>query len=210
MDLTDGAGQVAECVVTAARQGELELAVLARRADPAPARPLVVAQALLKGDRGELAVELMTEVGVDEIVPWEAERCIARWRSDHRDKALDRWRTTATEAAKQARRSRFPVIGQPQRIAGLAERAARARLAVLLDPAAASSLANLLQCGARPPERGEIILIIGPEGGISPAEHAALTTAGAVPARLGPTVLRGSTAGAVAAALVLTGCGRWS
>jgi 16S rRNA (uracil1498-N3)-methyltransferase len=218
VDLTDGTGQLAECMVSAARPGELELTVLARRTDPEPACPVVVAQALLKGDRAELAVELMTEVGVDEIVPWEAERCIARWRPDHREKALGRWRTAAVEAAKQSRRARFPVIDQLERVTGLAERAARARLAVLLDPAAGTPLAHLLPAGEPQPqqsntpgrERAEIVLIVGPEGGISPAEHATLTRAGAVPARLGPTVLRGSTAGAVAAALVLADCGRWA
>lgn len=217
VDLTDGTGQLAECVVSAARPGELELTVLARRTEPEPACPVVVAQALLKGDRAELAVELMTEVGIDEIVPWEAERCIARWRPDHREKALGRWRTAAVEAAKQSRRARFPLIDQPERVTGLAGRAARARLAVLLDPTAGTPLAHLLPVAdpapqeCHPPSQGraEILLIIGPEGGISPAERATLTRAGAVAARLGPTVLRGSTAGAVAGALVLAACGRW-
>jgi len=223
VDVTDGAGMMAECVVTAARPGELELTVLARRTDPAPLCRVVVAQAILKGDRGERAVELMTEVGVDEIVPWAAERCIARWRPDREDKALGRWRSTAVQAAKQSRRSRFPVVSAPARTAELADRVARASLALLLDPAAPVSLDRLLPpSGRQEPAgipgqddgvpwapRGEIVLIIGPEGGVSPEEAAALTASGAVPARLGPSVLRGSTAGAVAGVLVLSRCGRW-
>lgn len=226
VDVTDGAGLMAECVVTAARPGELELAVLARRTDPEPLCRVVVAQAILKGDRGERAVELMTEVGVDAIVPWAAERCIARWRPDREDRALSRWRSVAIQAAKQARRSRFPVVSTQARTAELADRVAGATIALLLDPAAPDSLDDLLprsggdavpdSAGATPADavplvpRGEIVLIIGPEGGISPAEFAALTVAGAVPARLGPSVLRGSTAGAVAGALALSRCGRWA
>jgi 16S rRNA (uracil1498-N3)-methyltransferase len=158
----------------------------------------------LKGDRGELAVELMTEVGVDTIVPWPAERCVARWRPDRQEKALSRWRSSAREAAKQARRSRFPEITAPQRTTDVLERVAGAALALLLDPQAARSLNEV-----RLPRAGEIVLVVGPEGGVSPRESAELTAGGAIPARLGPSVLRGSTAGAVAAALVLSGCGRW-
>jgi 16S rRNA (uracil1498-N3)-methyltransferase len=206
VDLTDGAGLLAECEVIAARPGagELDLAVLARRLEPEPACRLTVVQAILKGDRGELAVELMTEVGVDTIVPWPAERCVARWRPEREEKALSRWRSSAREAAKQARRSRFPEITGPKRTTDVLERVGGAALALLLDPQAARSLTEV-----RLPRAGEIVLVVGPEGGVSPRESAELTAAGAIPARLGPSVLRGSTAGAVAGALVLSGCGRW-
>ena len=206
VDLTDGAGLLAECEVIVARpgSGELELAVLARRLEPAPACRLTVVQAILKGDRGELAVDLMTEVGVDTIVPWPAERCVARWRPDREQKALSRWRSSAREAAKQSRRSRFPEITAPERTADVLVRVAAAELALLLDPQAARPLTAV-----RLPVAGEIVLVVGPEGGVSPGESAELTAAGAIPARLGPSVLRGSTAGAVAGAFVLSGCGRW-
>lgn len=206
VDLTDGAGLLAECEVIAARpgSGELDLAVLARRLEPAPACRLTVVQAILKGDRAELAVDLMTEVGVDTIVPWPAEWCVARWRPDREDKALSRWRSSAREAAKQSRRSRFPKIAAPQRTADVLVRVAGAELAMLLDPQGATALTAVPL-----PRVGEIVLVVGPEGGVSPRESAELTAAGAIQARLGPSVLRGSTAGAVAAALVLSGCGRW-
>src|SRR5215471_16514954 len=110
VDVTDGSGTVAECQVTRSRDGELELAVLARRAEPPPVPRLTVLQALPKGDRGELAVETMTEVGVDVIVPWAAERCVVQWRGDRGDRALARWRSAGLAAAKQARRARFPEI----------------------------------------------------------------------------------------------------
>ncbi len=208
VDLTDGAGRVAECEVVAARpvSGELDLTVLALRREPEPRCRVTVLQAILKGDRGELAVELMTEVGVDMIVPWAAERSIARWRPDREEKALARWRISAREAAKQSRRSRFPEVTAQ---AGTAEAAARvvapADVALLLDAEADQPLTAISL-----PAAGEIVLVVGPEGGISPAESAGLAAAGAIPVRLGPSVLRGSTAGAVAAALVLSACGRWA
>ncbi len=228
VDLTDGAGLLAECEVIAARPaaGELDVAVLARRSEPEPQCAVTVVQAILKGDRGELAVELMTEVGIDTIVPWAAERCVARWRPDREDKALSRWRTSAREAAKQSRRSRFPEVTGQAQTAEVTDRVRRAALAVLLDPQAEPALTAVLRSAGGPADggpadgpaaatgagraAGEIVLIVGPEGGISPREAAELTGAGATPARLGPSVLRGSTAGAVAGALVLSGIGRWA
>ena len=205
VDVTDGAGAVAECVVSAVRPGVVELAVLARRTEPAPEPRVVVVQAIPKGDRGGLAVEVMTEVGVDAVVAWQAERCVARWRGDRAGKALARWRATAREAAKQSRRAWIPEVTGPEATPAIAARIAAAAQAILLDPGAPAALRCL-----RPPEHGEIVVIVGPEGGVSPAEADSLTRAGAVPARLGPTVLRSSSAGAVAAALVLAGSGRWA
>ncbi len=206
VNLTDGAGLAAECEVVAARpaSGELDLTVLALRSEPEPRCRVTVLQAILKGDRGELAVELMTEVGVDTIVPWAAERSIGRWRPDREEKALARWRIAAREAAKQSRRSRFPEVAAQARTAEAAARAAPADVALLLDAEADQPLTAISL-----PAAGEIVLLVGPEGGISPAESAELAAAGAIPVRLGPSVLRGSTAGAVAAALVLSACGRW-
>jgi 16S rRNA (uracil1498-N3)-methyltransferase len=227
VDLTDGAGLLAECEVVAARpgSGELDVAVLARRSEPEPRCPVIVVQAIMKGDRGELAVELMTEVGIDTIVPWAAERCVARWRPDREDKALHRWRSSAREAAKQSRRSRFPEVTGQAQTAEVISLVRGAALAVLLDPHAGPALAAVLRPDAGPDAgpsagsaarsgaglgAGEIVLIVGPEGGVSPRESADLTAAGAIKARLGPSVLRGSTAGAVAGALVLSASGRWT
>jgi 16S rRNA (uracil1498-N3)-methyltransferase len=195
---------LAECVVTSAAAGVLELAVQAVRTEPAGSPAIAVVQAIPKGDRGELAVELMTEVGVDVIVPWAAERCVARWRGDRAVKSEERWRSAAVQAAKQARRAWFPRVAGQAGLAEVAERARAASLAVVLDPDGAMPLAGLAI-----PAHGEVVLVVGPEGGFGPAEDEALRDAGAVSARLGPTVLRASTAGAVAAALVLSRSGRW-
>jgi len=203
-DVTDGAGHLAECVVTQASGGVLHLAVRSRRAEP-PADPaVVVVQALPKGDRGQLAVELMTEAGVDVIVPWAAQRCVTQWHGERGERALARWRATAREAAKQARRARFPEVAGLASTQEVIRAAGSAALAVLLDPGAATALGTV----ALPPS-GDLVVIVGPEGGLSPAETAALAGAGAVPAHLGPTVLRTSTAGLVAASVVLSRSGRW-
>ncbi len=204
VDVTDGDGHLAECVVVGTDPGRLELSVLRKLTAARPNPRVTVVQAILKGDRAELAVELMTEVGVDVIVPWAAQRCVARWLRDREQKALDRWRSAAREAAKQARRPWFPQVTGQARTADVSDRVRAASLAVLLDPAARPDLASV-----RLPPAGDVVLVVGPEGGVSPAETDALTQAGAVSARLGPTVLRGSTAAAVAAAVVLSRSGRW-
>jgi 16S rRNA (uracil1498-N3)-methyltransferase len=150
-------------------------------------------------------VDLMTEGGVDVIVPWAAQRCVTRWAGERGDRALARWRATAAQAAKQSRRAWLPEVTEPVTTAELARRVATASMAVLLDPAGPVALSAL-----DPPAAGEILLIVGPEGGISPAEAQELARAGAVMARLGPTVLRTSSAGLVATAIVASRSGRWN
>jgi 16S rRNA (uracil1498-N3)-methyltransferase len=217
-DLIDGDGMTAECVVAAARPGLLELTVLGRREEPPPEPRICVVQAIPKGDRAEQAVETMTEVGVDVIVPWAAERCVAVWgpaggpaggRSgggpdSGGGRGLARWRSTAREAAKQSRRARIPEVTALAETQDVVDRAVGAAAAIVLDPGGGTAIGSLPLPGT-----GEIVLIVGPEGGVSPAELAAFASAGAVTARLGPTVLRASSAGAAAAAVLLSRSGRW-
>ena len=203
--LTDGAGAAAAGVVTEVGRDQLVVAVRQRWVVPPPEPRLVVVQALPKGDRGELAVEVMTEVGVDEVVPWAAERSSAVWRGERGGKALRRWRATAREAAKQSRRWWHPVVTDLADTGEVAERLRAASLAVVLHESAAEPLTDLAV-----PADGEVVLVVGPEGGVSDAELALLTAAGARPAQLGPTVLRTSTAGVVAAGIVLSRSSRWA
>jgi 16S rRNA (uracil1498-N3)-methyltransferase len=205
VDITDGAGTVAECVVAAARPGELELTVLTRQTVARPMQQVTVLQAIPKGDRGELAVELLTEVGADIIVPWAAERSVAVWRGERAAKSRGRWSSAAEEAAKQSRRAWFPEVTEQADLAAATRRVADASLAIVLDPDAAEPVRAI-----KVPAVGEIVLVVGPEGGIAPAEADAFLRAGAKPARLGPTVLRASTAGVVAASIVLSQTTRWA
>jgi len=203
-DVGDGAGLVAECVVAAHSGPGLELAVRARRTVPRPDPMITVVQAIPKGDRGELAVEEMTEVGVDRIIPWAAARCVPVWRAERGARSLDRWRVTAREAAKQSRRAWIPEVTDPASAAGVTQVITKAACAIVLEPGATQSLGQL-----GPPESGDVVVIVGPEGGITDAENAAFRAAGATPRGLGPTVLRTSTAGTVAAAVLLSRSGRW-
>jgi 16S rRNA (uracil1498-N3)-methyltransferase len=203
--LSDGRGGLAHAVVHAAGRDTVDLTITERVAAAAPSPRVLLAQALVKGDRGELAVELATEAGVDGILPWRAARCVARWEEGPRgEKALARWRSTVREAAKQARRPWQPVVEEPVTTAVLARRVAAADLAVVLHEAASERLADLSL-----PPRGELLLVVGPEGGVTDAEIDALVTAGARPVRLGPEVLRASTAAAVALGALGVLTGRW-
>jgi 16S rRNA (uracil1498-N3)-methyltransferase len=203
-DVGDGAGRLAECTVTSVGKDSVVLAVRAVHEFPPPLPRVAVAQALPKTDRGELAVELMTEVGVDTIIPWSADRSITRWQADRGVKALSKWRATAREAAKQSRRPWLPEVTDLAATPALAELVRAAALAIVLEADAAARLHELSL-----PAESDILLIVGPEGGITPAERAALRDAGGCEARLGPTVLRTSTAGAAAAAVLLSRTSRW-
>ncbi|MDP9392742.1 MAG: 16S rRNA (uracil(1498)-N(3))-methyltransferase [Actinomycetota bacterium] len=204
VDVTDGEGLVARCSVRATGGDGLVLDVLAREEADPPSPRLVVVQALPKGDRGELAVEAMTEVGVDVVVPWAASRCVTRWRDARGEKSLARWRSAAREAGKQSRRTRFPQMHPLASTDDVVALLAAAALPAVLHEEAQARLAAL-----DPPVSGDVVLVVGPEGGIAPEELAAFAAVGAAAYRLGDTVLRTSTAGVAALAVLLARTGRW-
>ena len=179
VDLADGRGTRARCTVLAVEHDRVRLRVDAREVEPEPRPRLVLVQALAKGDRGELAVELATEVGVDEVVPWQAERCIVRWDGPRGERALGRWRSTAREAGKQSRRARHPVVAHWASTEELLARVATTTSLVLHEDAT-EPLASVPL-----PEQGDLLLVVGPEGGVTDRELAALTAAGATAVRLG-------------------------
>ncbi|MFE7193920.1 16S rRNA (uracil(1498)-N(3))-methyltransferase [Kitasatospora sp. NPDC057541] len=204
--LADGLGLGVDGTVAAVHgKDAVDVTVTAVRREPEPAPRIVVVQALPKGDRGELAVETMTEVGVDVVIPWAASRCITQWKGERGAKALAKWRATAREAGKQSRRLRFPEVRELMTTRQLAPVLAGAAFAAVLHEEGAEPLA-----GAALPDGGDLVLVVGPEGGVSPEELAAFAEHGARPYRLGPSVLRTSTAGVAAGALLLGRTGRWS
>ena len=190
--LADGAGRAVRGRVVAAEKNRLALEVTEILASPSRAHRFVVAQALAKGDRSELAVEIMTELGVDEILAWQASRSIVRWQGERGAKSLGRWAATAREATKQSRRFRIPEVSAAD-TSRVAERIGAAELALVLHESAEKTLSRV-----NLPDAGEILLIVGPEGGISPDELERFQQAGAVPVRISDGVLRTSTAGAIA------------
>ncbi|MCV6972591.1 rRNA methyltransferase [Mycobacterium bohemicum] len=195
--LGDGAGALAQCRVEHAGRDGLRARVLTRWS-AAPARPAVtVVQALPKSDRSELAIELATEAGADAFLAWSAARCVASWEGNRVDKGLRRWRAVARSAARQSRRAHIPPVDGVVCTAELTDRvredAAAGATVLVLHESATDRLADVLA-----PQSNSVLLVVGPEGGVAPDELAALTDAGAVAARLGPQVLRTSTAAAVA------------
>ena len=190
--LADGAGRAVRGRVVAAERNRLAVEVTEILGAPPHAHRFVVAQALAKGDRSELAVEVMTELGVDEILAWQASRSIVRWQGERGAKSLGRWAATAREATKQSRRFRIPEVSAAD-TSRVAERIGAAELALVLHESAEKTLSRV-----NLPDAGEILLIVGPEGGISPDELERFQQAGAVPVRISDGVLRTSTAGAIA------------
>ena len=175
VDLADGRGTRAHCTVVGLGHDTVELRVDERVVEPRPQPWLVVAQAIAKGDRGELAVELATEVGVDEVLPWAAARSIVKWEGPRGEKALGRWRSTAREAGKQSRRAHHPVIGTQVDTDELLARVDAATTFVLHEQA------TVPLAGVDLPADGEVLLVVGPEGGITDRELDRLTGAAPPP-----------------------------
>jgi 16S rRNA (uracil1498-N3)-methyltransferase len=192
--------------VTAVGRGSVDVTLGERSYAPAADPRLVVVQGIAKGDRGELAVQAMTETGVDEIVPWAASRSVAQWRGDRGIRAREKWVATAREAAKQARRPWLPVVGGDPDVSTkqVAARLGGVAAAFVLHEEATDRLS-----AAKLPEAGEIVLVVGPEGGISDQELGTFVAAGAQPVKLGDSVLRTSTAGVAAISVLSTRLDRW-
>jgi 16S rRNA (uracil1498-N3)-methyltransferase len=207
LDLGDGYGTVAHCVVDEVAKGRLTARVLDRKTVPLAAPSVTVVQALPKSDRSELAIELATEAGADAFVAWQASRCVARWDAEQKaDKGLRRWAAVARSAARQSRRPYIPPVSG---VVSTAELVGRVRdegaTAIVLHESATATLTEFPVA-----QEDSLMLIVGPEGGITEDEITALSDAGATAVRLGPTVLRTSTAAAVALGALGALTSRWS
>lgn len=210
--LSDGRGTVVTGAVSSLGRDALEVTVAAVDFVAEQRPSLTLVQALAKGGRDEMAVQAATEIGVDRIVPWSAARSVSRWEGAKVEKGRVRWATIANEASKQAIRSRVPDVAQPVTTAQLAalasgpdDEGAATRAVLVLDPVGDVRLSSW----EPPADVAEIVLVVGPEGGIDGSEFDRLVAAGAVRVRLGDTVLRTSTAGPVALAVLQTRLGRW-
>lgn len=208
VEVVDGAGLRVRGRVARAAASEVAVEVDDRTAEDAPAVGVVLVQALAKGDRDERAIEAATELGVDAVHPWQAERSVSVWTGARAERGSQRWSAVVEAAAKQSRRARVPQVRELLRgrqvldVVGAV--AARGGTAVVLHEAADAPLSAVPL-----PASGEVVLVVGPEGGLTEAEVTGMSAAGAAVARLGPHVLRTSTAGPVAVALVSERLGRW-
>lgn len=207
ISIGNGAGLVAAGVVVSAEHTELVVEVSAVTEVPRATPAVFLAQALAKGDRDELAVQVATELGVDGVIPWTAARSISRWEGAKVAKGRDRWAAVVREASKQSVRPWLPDVLDlvtTKQLARLAstDQAEGVRMLVL-EPTAATPLSALDFDGR------DLVLVVGPEGGITPQELDALSAAGADIVRLGDEVLRTSTAGPAALAVLAVALGRW-
>jgi 16S rRNA (uracil1498-N3)-methyltransferase len=202
VSIGNGRGLIATGTVVTAEHTELAIEVESvtdvQRSEPA----IFLAQALAKGDRDEFAVQAATELGVDGVIPWTAARSISRWEGTKITKGHDRWSAIVREATKQSIRGWLPDVLDLVSTNQLARLASEVRMLVL-EPTAELALSAL------EPDDRDIVLVVGPEGGIAPHELEALTAAGATLVRLGDTVLRTSTAGPAAIAVLSAKLGRW-
>ena len=199
--LTDGAGVSVVGAVASTGKRVFTVTVRSVSSIAAPTPSVTVVQAIPKGERGELAVEVLTEIGVARIVPWAASRSVAVWKGERAEKSLARWRSTAREAAKQARRVWFPEVSPVMSTAQVAALLSGCT-AVVLHEEATAPLSSV-------PVDRDLVVVVGPEGGVAPDELAAFEAAGAVPVRLGAEVLRTSTAGVAAVSALLSRTSRW-
>lgn len=203
IDLVDGTGLRASTTVTGGDHTSLTLRVDELTEEPLPRPRFVLVQALAKGDRDHQAIEAATELGVDAVIPWQAHRSIVQWRGERGRRAHAKWVDLVRAAGKQSRRARFPDVEPLVDLTGLQRRIATAAVVHVLHEEAVEPLA-----GTTLPDSGDVLVVVGPEGGITPEELAVLETAGARLSRLGHTVLRSSSAGPAALA-VLSALHRW-
>ncbi|NBU31595.1 MAG: 16S rRNA (uracil(1498)-N(3))-methyltransferase [Actinobacteria bacterium] len=203
IELTDGRGVRATCTVLEVKKNSLSAKIESITLEPKPEVSFIAVQALAKGDRADLALEILTEVGIDVLVPWAATHSIAKW--DDPEKGLAKWRRTVQEACKQSRRTRFPQVEALKNLEEVAELIATADLAIVLHETADASITDI-----NVPAAGRVVLVIGPEGGISSDELMKFRESGANVVRMGNSVMRTSTAGGAGLACLISRTKRWS
>lgn len=188
----DGAGGEADAVVEQVAAAEATLRIGPARREDAPDLHLTVIQALIKGERMDWCVQKLVEVGVDRIVVVGTERSVVRLDDDRAASRQVRLATIAREAAKQARRATIPAVELASFDDALA---IPADLRLCCHPVASRSLRELIAAPA-----ASAALIVGPEGGLAPAELERAAGAGYETVSLGTSVLRAETAGVAAVA----------
>jgi 16S rRNA (uracil1498-N3)-methyltransferase len=193
----DGRGLIVQGTVASTDDAVLSMEVERVRREERPRPELWLAQALAKGDRDELAIQAATELGVSGVIPWAAERSVSRWDGAKAEKGRERWRSIVREASKQAIRAWVPDVAV---LATTADLAALPGLVLVLEPTASGALTDVVL-----DDHDRITLVVGPEGGISQNELSRFATR----VRLGPEVLRTSSAGPAALAVLNARLGRW-
>ncbi|MCL1907082.1 MAG: 16S rRNA (uracil(1498)-N(3))-methyltransferase [Propionibacteriaceae bacterium] len=199
--LTNGEGRGVTGVVNELGKDHAEVVVADILIDTHRTPRVTIVQALPKKDRTDQAIDLMTEVGVEGIIPWQASRSIVKWEGDKAETNRARWQKIARESSKQARRLSFPTIGPLMQTAEVVDLITASSCTLIMHEKALTPIAF-----TTPHPPGQCLIIIGPEGGLTHEEVEAFELAGGVTCSMGPTVLRTSTAGAVACVLAHNQC----
>jgi len=205
IEVSDGLGWRARGVAEVVTKSRVEVRVAECSFEPESAVRLTLVQSLAKGGRDEMAVQAATELGVSRVVPFQSERSVSRWEGDKRAKGVARWSAISREAAKQAMRSRIPVVTDPVGIDGVVDACTGDHI-LILDPRATVGIAEWAQ---HHPDVTRVAVVVGPEGGLTDSEVDSLVAAGGHAVRLGANVLRTSTAGPAAIAAVSALLGSW-
>ena len=201
--VSDGAGNWVRASIENIEKKTFTARVLERGFQPEKSPRLIVVQGLPKSDRVKDAIEILVESGVDLIIPWQADRSISKWRQD----SLDKWQSAAVAATKQSRRFRKPEIIDGLTLSQLLEIESENSAVLVMHESATTKLSEVVT--SKFGEMSEIIIVIGPEGGISESELAVLESAGAHIVGLGPEVFRSAHAGGAALSAVSALIGRW-
>ena len=188
--LSDGKGSWSQVVATEVKKKSMQVRVMDSGFQAPLATTITVVQALPKGDRAKEAIELLTEAGVDRIVPWASARSIG--------KGSEKFAITAREASKQSRRFRIPEVTEVATTAQICEAIKISDLAIAFHESATSKLSD--QVSSHNVEH--LLIIIGPEGGLTDEEIAAFTESGAKVALMGRPILRSAHAGIAAVSAV--------
>jgi 16S rRNA (uracil1498-N3)-methyltransferase len=202
--LTDGRGAQVRGSVSAVAPKSISIKVESAERVAEPALRIRLVQALAKGDRDELAVQAATELGAIAVTPWQAERSISRWDEAKAVKGRDRWQVICDEAGKQAIRVWFPVVEPLVTTEALATyiRNRDFGTVLVLDPTSTKGLSQAVEGITADASIREVTLVVGPEGGISETELEQFEAAGAIRVHLGSDILRTSTAGMAAIAVI--------
>lgn len=206
--VSDGAGTLAEGVIQTADPRNTQIRVTQVSIEPQPSVRINLVQALAKADRDLLAAEMATELGVDAVTPWQAQRSIVRIRTDRAEKMLGKWRSKLQAAAQQSRRAIIPDLMDPL---------VTTEVATLHDPENGQYIVVLHEDGITNIDDAVALtsgvqmlhIVVGPEGGVAPEELAAIEQAGGTAVKIGHNVLRSSTAGPVAITLLNQLLKRW-
>ena len=194
-ELVDGHGKRITGAINA--EGAFIVARVAK--DPAPKLRIDVAQALIKGDRLETAIDMMTQVGVSGFIPWIADHCVVKWVGDKTQKQLIKWNNVVAAASEQSRRSWLPTVQSPMTSGELAQKMQSYDHVVVLEESHGANTTDI--------ESGSVLLLVGPEGGCSARERELFEQG--ISLTLGTSVFRSETAGVVGVSYLMTKSGEW-